>query len=136
MYLTGIKIRGIVRGMCSLVPGLPGISDNIEIISIVDRFLEHPRVMIFEGGGDRKVFISSADWMTRNMDNRIEVGCPIYDKRLQQRIVEMTEMQFCDTLKARIIDKNQTNRYVRRGNRKKLRSQIEIYDYLKQLENE
>ena len=133
---AGIKIRGIVRGMCSLVPGLPGISDNIEIISIVDRFLEHPRVMIFEGGGDRKVFISSADWMTRNMDNRIEVGCPIYDKRLQQRIVEMTEMQFCDTLKARIIDKNQTNRYVRRGNRKKLRSQIEIYDYLKQLENE
>lgn len=133
---AGIKIRGIVRGMCSLVPGLPGISDNIEIISIVDRFLEHPRVMIFEGGGDRKVFISSADWMTRNMDNRIEVGCPIYDKRLQQRIVEMTEIQFCDTLKARVIDKEQTNRYVRRGNRKKLRSQIEIYDYLNQLENE
>ncbi len=131
---AGMEIRGIVRGMCSLVPGLPGISDNIDIISVVDRFLEHPRVMIFEGGGDRKVFISSADWMMRNMDNRIEVGCPIYDKRLQQRIVDMTEMQFQDTLKARIIDKDQTNRYVRRGNRKKLRSQVEIYDYLKQLE--
>ena len=131
---AGMKIRGLVRGMCSLVPGLPGISENIELISIVDRFLEHPRVMIFEGGGDRKVIISSADWMTRNMDNRIEVGCPIFDKRLQQQIVDIMEMQFQDTLKARVIDKDQVNRYVRRGNRKKLRSQIEIYDYLKKLE--
>ena len=133
---AGMKIRGIVRGMCSLVPGLPGISENITITSIVDRFLEHPRVMVFEGGGDRKVFISSADWMTRNMDNRIEVGCPVYDKRLQQQIVDVLELQFKDTLKARVIDKEQTNKYVRRGNRKKLRSQIEIYDYLKRLEDE
>jgi polyphosphate kinase len=90
--------------------------------------------MIFEGGGDRKVYISSADWMTRNMDNRIEVGCPVYDKGLQQRIVDIMELQFKDTLKARVIDKDQSNKYVRRGNRKKLRSQIEIYDYLKKLE--
>ena len=127
---AGVKIRGIVRGMCSLIPGLKGISENIEIISIVDRFLEHPRVMVFEGGGERKVFISSADWMTRNMDNRIEVGCPIYDKNLQQRIVDIMDIQFRDTLKARVIDKEQSNKYVARGNRKKLRSQIEIYDYL------
>ncbi|QJR80212.1 polyphosphate kinase 1 [Alteromonas pelagimontana] len=133
---AGVRIRGIVRGMCSLVTGLAGISENIEIISIVDRFLEHPRAMVFEGGGDRKVYISSADWMTRNMDNRIEVGCPIYDRRLQQRIVDILEMQFQDTLKARVIDKDQTNRYVRRGNRKKLRSQIETYVYLQQLEKE
>ncbi len=133
---AGMKIRGIVRGMCSLVPGLPGISENITITSIVDRFLEHPRVMVFEGGGDRKVFISSADWMTRNMDNRIEVGCPVYDRRLQQQIVDVLELQFKDTLKARIIDKEQTNKYVRRGNRKKLRSQVETYDYLKRLEDE
>lgn len=132
---AGVEIRGIVRGMCSLVPGLPGISDNITIISIVDRFLEHPRVMVFEGGGKRKVYISSADWMTRNMDNRIEVGCPIYDHRLQQQIVDIMELQFKDTLKARIIDKEQTNRYVLRGNRKKLRSQVEIYHYLKSLED-
>jgi polyphosphate kinase len=91
--------------------------------------------MIFEGGGDRKVYISSADWMTRNMDNRIEVGCPVYDKGLQQRIVDIMELQFKDTLKARVIDKDQSNKYVRRGNRKKLRSQIEIYDYLKKLED-
>ena len=128
---SGLKIRAIVRGMCSLVPGIKGISDNIEIISVVDRFLEHPRVMIFEGGGDRKVFISSADWMTRNMDNRIEVGCPVYDRDLQQQIVDMIELQFKDTLKARQIDAAQTNQYVRRGNRKKLRSQIETYNYLK-----
>jgi polyphosphate kinase len=121
--------------MCSLNPGLKGISDNIEIISIVDRFLEHPRVMIFEGGGDRKVFISSADWMTRNMDNRIEVGCPVYDRTLQQRIVDIMELQFNDTLKARVINSEQTNDYVLRGNRRKVRSQIEIYDYLKQLED-
>ncbi len=133
---AGMRIRGIVRGMCSLVPGLPGISENITITSIVDRYLEHPRVMVFEGGGDRKVFISSADWMTRNMDNRIEVGCPVYDRRLQQQIVDVLELQFKDTLKARIIDKEQTNKYVRRGNRKKLRSQVEIYDYLKRLEDE
>jgi len=123
---AGVKIRGIVRGMCSIIPGLKGISENIEIISIVDRFLEHPRVMVFEGGGERKVFISSADWMTRNMDNRIEVGCPIYDKNLQQRIVDIMDIQFRDTLKARVIDKEQSNKYVARGNRKKLRSQIEI----------
>lgn len=131
---AGIKIRGIVRGMCGLRPGLPGVSDNIEIISIVDRFLEHPRIMIFNGGGNRKVYISSADWMTRNMDNRIEVGAPIYDTTLQQRIVDILEIQFRDTLKARQIDKDQLNHYVKRGNRKKIRSQEEIYSYLKQIE--
>ncbi|NMH60490.1 polyphosphate kinase 1 [Alteromonas ponticola] len=131
---AGVTIRAIIRGMCSLVPGIKGVSENIQIISIVDRFLEHPRVMIFEGGGDRKVFISSADWMTRNMDNRIEVGCPIYDKRLQQQLVDLIELQFKDTLKARIIDKEQVNRYVHRGNRKKIRSQEAIYDYLKKIE--
>ena len=131
---AGMKIRGIVRGMCGLRPGVKGLSENIELISIVDRFLEHPRVMIFNGGGNRKVYISSADWMTRNMDNRIEVGAPIYDETLQQRIVDIMEIQFKDTLKARQIDKDQLNQYVKRGNRKKLRSQEEIYTYLKQLE--
>jgi polyphosphate kinase len=132
---AGVKIRAIVRGMCSLIPGVKGLSDNISIISIVDRFLEHPRVMIFEGGGDRKVLISSADWMTRNMDNRIEVGCPVYDKVLQNRIVDIMEMQFRDTIKARVIDAEQSNKYVKRGNRRNLRSQHEIYEYLKTIES-
>ncbi len=131
---AGIKVRMIVRGMCSLIPGVKGLSENISVISIVDRFLEHPRVMIFANKGDPKVFISSADWMTRNMDNRIEVGCPIFDERLRKQIIEIIEIQLKDTLKARVIDANQTNRYVRRGNRKKLRSQVEIYSYLKALQ--
>ena len=127
---AGVKIRGIVRGMCSLIPGIKGLSDNIQIISIVDRFLEHPRVMVFENAGDKKVFISSADWMTRNMDNRIEVGCPIYDPALIKQVVDLLEIQFKDTLKAREIDAKQQNKYVRRGNRKKLRSQLATYHYL------
>ncbi len=131
---AGVKVRAIVRGMCSLVPGVKGLSDNISIISIVDRFLEHPRVMVFENGGDKRVIISSADWMTRNMDNRIEVGCPVYDEDLKARIIHILEIQFQDTLKARIVDQHQTNKHVRRGNRKKLRSQIQTYDYLLKLE--
>jgi polyphosphate kinase len=131
---AGVKVRGIVRGMCSLKPGIKGLSENIFIISVVDRFLEHPRVMVFENGGDKRVIISSADWMTRNMDNRIEVGCPIYDESLKQQVIDLLEIQFQDTLKARVIDENQTNKYVSRGNRKKLRSQTETYEYLRALE--
>jgi polyphosphate kinase len=127
---AGVKIRMICRGMCSLIPGVKGRSENIEVISIVDRFLEHPRIMVFENGGDRKVFISSADWMTRNMDYRIEVGCPVFDEDAKQMIIDLVELQFQDTLKARVIDENQTNEYVKRGNRKNLRSQIQTHEYL------
>ena len=131
----GVKIRIILRGMCSLVPGLPRFSDNIKVISIVDRFLEHPRVMVFENNGDPQVFISSADWMTRNLDHRVEVGVPILDVKLKRLIVDILELQFKDRTKARIIDSEQKNAYVRRGNRKKIRSQIAIYDYLKKWEH-
>lgn len=137
LYLAsqnGVKVRGIVRGMCALRPGIKGLSENIQLVSIVDRFLEHPRVMSFYNDGDTKTFISSADWMLRNMRDRIEVGCPIYDPILRDRINHILELQFKDTLKARVIDKNQVNGYVRRGNRKNLRSQLETYQYLKHLE--
>jgi polyphosphate kinase len=133
---AGVIITAIIRGMCSLVPGVKGLSENISVISVVDRFLEHPRVMVFENAGDTKMFISSADWMTRNMDFRIEVGCPIYDEDLKRRIMDILQIQFNDTLKARVIDKQQTNHYVTRGNRKNLRSQTEIYRYLKALEKD
>jgi polyphosphate kinase len=133
---AGVIINAIIRGMCSLVPGVKGLSENISVISVVDRFLEHPRVMVFENAGDSKMFISSADWMTRNMDFRIEVGCPIYDEDLKRRIMDILHIQFNDTLKARVIDKQQTNHYVTRGNRKNLRSQTEIYRYLKALEKD
>ncbi|MDW2071845.1 polyphosphate kinase 1 [Vibrio sp. 2094] len=133
---SGVKINMIIRGMCSLVPGIEGISDNIRIISIVDRFLEHPRVVITHNDGDPQVYISSADWMTRNIDHRIEVAVPVRDPRLKQRIIDITNIHFTDTVKARLIDKEMSNAYVPRGNRKKVRSQIAIYDYLKNIEKQ
>ncbi|MBT0034925.1 polyphosphate kinase 1 [Vibrio alginolyticus] len=133
---SGVKINVIIRGMCSLVPGIEGISDNIRIISIVDRFLEHPRVVITHNDGDPQVYISSADWMTRNIDHRIEVAVPVRDPRLKQRIIDITNIHFTDTVKARLIDKEMSNAYVPRGNRKKVRSQIAIYDYLKNIEKQ
>ncbi|HHX8304676.1 TPA: polyphosphate kinase 1 [Vibrio diabolicus] len=133
---AGVKINMIIRGMCSLVPGIEGISDNIRIISIVDRFLEHPRVVITHNDGDPQVYISSADWMARNIDHRIEVAAPVRDPRLKQRIIDITNIHFTDTVKARFIDKEMSNAYVPRGNRKKVRSQIAIYDYLKNIEKQ
>ncbi|MEB5836511.1 polyphosphate kinase 1 [Pantoea dispersa] len=131
---AGVKINLLVRGMCSLIPDLPGISENIRITSIVDRYLEHDRVYIFESGGDKKVFLSSADWMTRNIDYRIEVAVSVLDPRLKQRILDIIAILLSDTVKARIVDKELSNRYVPRGNRKKVRSQLAIYDYIKKLE--
>ncbi|KGY09124.1 MULTISPECIES: polyphosphate kinase 1 [Vibrio] len=133
---SGVEVNMIIRGMCSLVPGVEGISDNIKIISIVDRFLEHPRVLVTHNDGDPQVYISSADWMTRNIDHRIEVTAPVRDPRLKQRIIDIINIHFTDTVKARWIDKEMSNTYVPRGNRKKLRSQIAIYDYLKQVEKQ
>ncbi|HHG3591194.1 TPA: polyphosphate kinase 1 [Vibrio parahaemolyticus] len=139
LYATsnaGVKINMIIRGMCALVPGIEGVSENIRIISIVDRFLEHPRVVITHNDGDPQVYISSADWMTRNIDHRIEVAAPVRDPRLKQRIIDITNIHFTDTVKARLIDKEMSNSYVPRGNRKKVRSQVAIYDYLKNIEKQ
>jgi polyphosphate kinase len=131
---AGVKIRLIVRGMCNIQPGIKGVSENIQAISVVDRYLEHPRVAIFYAAGDKTTYISSADWMTRNIDHRVEVGCPVLDKSNKKVIKDLLELQWRDTTKARVIDAEQTNAYVRRGNRKKIRSQVETYNYLKQLE--
>lgn len=132
---AGVPIQMIIRGMCALRPGVPDLSDNIQVISIIDRFLEHPRVMVFHNKGNPQLFISSADWMSRNIDGRIEVGTPIYDERLKQRILDILELQLSDTCKARVIDADQKNEYVKRGNRRKVRSQVAIYDYLKRIES-
>ncbi|MBT8149185.1 MAG: polyphosphate kinase 1, partial [Gammaproteobacteria bacterium] len=129
---AGVKIRIIVRGMCSLVPGVEGVSENISVISIVGRFLEHPRYFIFHHAGNQQVYISSADLMTRNLDRRVEVGCPILDETLKNQIVDIFNLQWSDNTKARIIDREQANNYKSRGNKRKVRSQIEIYDYLKE----
>lgn len=131
---VGVKVNLLVRGMCSLIPNLEGISDNIRVISIVDRYLEHDRVYIFDNGGDKKVFLSSADWMTRNIDYRIEVAVSILDPILKQRVLDIIAILLSDTLKARYVDKELSNRYVPRGNRRKVRAQLAIYDYIKSLE--
>jgi polyphosphate kinase len=132
---SGVHVDACVRGICSLVPGVPGMSDRIRVISVVDRFLEHPRVVIFENGGDPEVFISSADWMTRNLDKRVEVTVPIYDLGLKQFIIDVMGIQFNDTVKARVIDEENSNSYVHRGNRRKVRSQMSIYNYIRQFES-
>ncbi|WP_228289716.1 polyphosphate kinase 1 [Shewanella cyperi] len=134
--MSGVKIKLLIRGMCSLVPQIPGISDNIEVYSIVDRFLEHSRVMLFHAGGENKLYLCSADWMSRNIDSRIEVSTPVYDDRLKQMVMDLLSLQFSDNTKARIINKEQSNPYRPRGNRRKVRSQLAIHQYLSQFERQ
>lgn len=133
---AGVKIRIIVRGMCSLMPGIAGKSQNIKIISVLDRFLEHARVYVFHNGGETDVYLSSADWMTRNIDQRVEVGVPIYDIRLKQQILDTLDIQWRDNVKARIIDARQSNAYVKRGNKRSIRSQQQIYEYFARLQGQ
>ena len=125
---AGVKIQMIVRGICCLIPGIKGMSENIEAISIVDKFLEHPRLFIFGNGGDAKVYISSADWMTRNIENRVEVGCPIYDPEIKQELIDTFEISWRDNVKARRFNQTQDNKYVR-NKKPKVRSQFALYDY-------
>lgn len=132
---AGVKIRMVVRGMCVLIPQVPNLSENIIVTSVVDRFLEHARVYIFENNGLKDTYISSADWMPRNIDNRVEVGVKILDPSLQKIIQDIFMIQASDNVKARIIDKDLQNNYIQRGNKKKIRAQIAIYDYLNRLEN-
>jgi polyphosphate kinase len=126
----GVKIKLIIRGICVLVPGQKGLSENIEAISIVDRFLEHSRIMVFANNDDPLYFITSADWMVRNFDNRIEVACPIHDKDIQAEIMDMLKIQMSDNVKARIIGPGEANTYkMTKGI--KIRSQVETYNYFK-----
>ncbi|HEY1009908.1 MAG TPA: polyphosphate kinase 1 [Daejeonella sp.] len=128
---AGVKINLIVRGMCCLVPGVAGFSENIEVISIVDRFLEHARVWIFGNGGDEKVFISSADLMPRNLDHRVEVGFPILDPGVKAEIRDIIDIQLRDNTKAREITQQNNNRYKRSRSKTRYRAQLDIYNYLK-----
>ncbi|MBD0833705.1 polyphosphate kinase 1 [Aestuariibaculum sediminum] len=125
---AGVKIQMIVRGICCLIPGVKGMSENIEAISIVDKFLEHPRVYIFGNNGDPKVYISSADWMTRNIENRVEVSCPIYDEDIKREIIDTFNISWSDNVKARLLCNSQSNQY-RRNDKEKVRSQFATYQY-------
>ena len=128
---AGVEIRMIIRGMFSIVAGVKGLSENIQAIGIVDRFLEHTRFMIFCNGGDEEIYISSADLMTRNLDHRIEVTCPVFDENIKKHLKKVFEIQWKDNTKARIIDPALSNKFVT-NDKKKINSQTEIYNILKE----
>ncbi|WP_339840648.1 polyphosphate kinase 1 [uncultured Maribacter sp.] len=125
---AGVKIQLIIRGICCLVPGIKGMSENIEAISVIDKFLEHTRLFAFANGGNTKMYISSADWMTRNLDYRVEVGCPIYDEDIKKELMDSFEICWNDNMKARIFNEKQDNAY-RKTTPPKIRSQFATYDY-------
>ncbi len=127
---AGVKVRLIVRGICSLIPGQEGLSENIEAVSIVDKYLEHTRIYQFCNGGEEQIYISSADWMERNLHRRIEVACPIYDPEIRQEIKTIMDFQWRDNSKARFLNHPDGNIY-RETNGKALRAQDATYDYYK-----
>ena len=129
---AGVKITLIVRGICSLVTEIEGYSDNIKAYSIVDKYLEHARVFIFANNGNEKVYITSADWMSRNLDSRSEVAVPILDPETKKQIKDIINIQLSGNTKVRILDRLQQNIYVKaKPGQKKVRVQDETYNYLK-----
>jgi polyphosphate kinase len=129
---AGVTVRMIIRGMISLVPGVKDVSENIKAIGIVDRFLEHTRFMIFCNGGNEECYISSADLMTRNMEHRIEVTCPVFDKTIKNEIKEIFSIQWNDNVKARKIDSTLSNNFLK-NDKKPYQSQTEVYNYIKRM---
>lgn len=129
---AGVKIKMVIRGICNLVPRVKGLSENIQVTSILDKYLEHTRVMVFCHSGEELFFISSADWMIRNLDNRIEVTTPIFDIEIKKELKQMLEIQLNDNCKAREIDEKMQNKY-HRNNKKPIRTQFETYNLLKEI---
>ncbi|HEX7784925.1 MAG TPA: RNA degradosome polyphosphate kinase, partial [Methylomirabilota bacterium] len=125
---AGVRIELIVRGICCLRPEVPGLSDGIRVVSIVDRYLEHSRIYYFENAGHPEYLLASADWMTRNLDRRVEVAFPVLDPALHRQIREILETQLADTVKARRIRPDGSSERVRPGPRPALRSQERLYE--------
>ena len=133
---AGVKVELIIRGICCLIPGVKNLSENIEVISIVDRYLEHARFMIFGNNSDPIYYLTSADWMERNLDKRIEVGCPIQDEKIKRELDLIFEYQWKGNNKARLIDAKQKNTY-RAKTDVSWHSQMELYKHYKgMVENE
>lgn len=126
---AGVKLHLIVRGICCLATHIPELKNNINAISIVDQYLEHSRILIFANGGDEKYFIASADWMERNLRHRIEVACPVYDKKLQNELRKMIDIQLNDNQKARYLNHPKGNVF-KKNKKPKLNAQIAIYQFL------
>ena len=128
---AGVEIKLIVRGMCSLLPGVKGVSENIQAISIIDRYLEHPRLYVFHNKGEPEYLLGSADLMTRNIDYRVEVLCPIKDPLIQQQLQDILDQQWHDNTKARVLDRAQSNKLVPRAQSGQiLQAQEAIHRYL------
>ena len=128
---AGVKIKLIVRGTCCLVPGIKDFSENITVISIIDKFLEHARIYIFGNGGKEEMFLSSADLMTRNFEHRVEVGFPVLDADVRQEIRDIIDFQLQDNVKARDVNKYNNNKYHKNRLSIKVRAQFQTYNYLK-----
>lgn len=128
---AGVKIQLIIRGIFGLKTDDPELSRNIEAISIVDKFLEHTRVLMFANGGKEDIYISSADWMPRNLDRRIEVACPIYSAELRSELKELLRIQLRDNTKARILDSELTNQYNNQSNGIRYRAQEDYHNFIK-----
>ena len=128
---AGVQVNMIIRGICSFVPDIKGFSTNTKVISIVDRFLEHARIFIFNNNGKERIYCSSADWMVRNLSYRIETTFPIYDEDIRKQILDYINIQLQDNVKARIIDDKGNNAYKTTLNDLAFRSQEEMYYYLK-----
>lgn len=126
---AGVKIKLVIRGICCLIPGVKGLSENIEAISIVDNYLEHSRIYIFCNANDPEVYISSADFMTRNLDARVEVTCPIYDQRIKDELIEVFDIGWKANVKARYHSEDLRNKYRKNGEEKPFRAQLELYNY-------
>lgn len=128
---AGVKIKMIVRGICCLIPGVKGYSENITVISIVDKFLEHARVFIYGNQGNEEMYLSSADLMTRNFEHRVEVGFPVLDRDVRKEIRDIIDFQLQDNVKARDITKLNNNKYHKNRSAIKVRAQVQTYNYLK-----
>jgi len=129
---AGVKVRMIVRGIFCMYTENPKFKEPVQAVSIIDEYLEHARVFIFHNGGDEKVYISSADWMVRNLDHRVEATCPVFDEDIKRVLKNILEIQLSDNVKARILDNDLSNKYVKSESGRKIRSQIEIYNYLQE----
>tara|TARA_B100000575_G_scaffold175844_1_gene140982 strand:+ start:15439 stop:17481 length:2043 start_codon:yes stop_codon:yes gene_type:complete len=131
---SGVNVKLLVRGICCLIPNKPNLSENIEVKSVVDKYLEHSRVYIFENGGDTRVYISSADLMTRNIEKRVEVACPIYQEDLKKQVLETIKISENDNVKTRLINHLPQNKFVDKSE-KKIRSQWDTFEYFNNILN-
>ena len=131
---AGVPVDIVLRGNCSLVTGVPGVSETIRINGIIDRYLEHSRIFIFAAGGEEKCFIGSADWMPRNLDNRIEVVTPVYDPDIKADLRTVVDFGLRDTCQGRIVDGRGENLPWATEDGARFRSQEELYRHYLALE--